>query len=204
KKCYEKALAADFCNIEAIIKIGHILELQGDYHNALEQYTRAIEIAPQDAEPRFCLATLYDRHDMYDEAEEEYENIIEINPKHTKALHNLGRIHFQNGDYAKASKNFHSVLKIDPENTDALNDLGSVYEITNNVIQAISAYRKALKINPLNEETNYNLANAYFSVFLSNPNIVNIEDIVERLQFVLSQNPNNKKVRELLNKVKVS
>ena len=73
---------------------------------------------------------------------------------------------------------------MDPENTDALNDLGSVYEITNNVIQAISAYRKALKINPLNEETNYNLANAYFSVFLSNPKIVNIEDIVERLQFV--------------------
>jgi tetratricopeptide (TPR) repeat protein len=141
---------------------------------------------------------------MYDEAEEEYEKIIEINPKHTKALHNIGRIHFQNGDYAKASKSFHSVLKIDPENTDALNDLGSVYEITNNVIQAISAYRKALKINPLNEETNYNLANAYFSVFLSNPNIVNIEDIVERLQFVLSQNPNNKKVRELLNKVKAS
>ena len=71
----------------------------------------------------FALATLYDRHDMYDEAEEEYENIIEINPKHTKALHNLGRIHFQNGDYAKALKNFQTVIKLEPKNTDVWNDL---------------------------------------------------------------------------------
>ena len=54
KKCYEKALEINSYNIEAIIKIGHILELQGDYHNALEQYTRAMEIDPQDVEPRFC------------------------------------------------------------------------------------------------------------------------------------------------------
>ena len=146
--------------------------MQGDYHNAVELYTRAIDIAPQAIEPRFCLATLYDRHDMYDEAAEEYENIIEINPKHTKAIHNLGRIYFQDGDYARALKSFQKVLNIEPENTDAWNDLGSVYEITNNLIQAISTYRKALKVNPLHEDTNYNLANAYFSLFLSNPNIV--------------------------------
>ena len=72
------------------------------------------------------------------------------------------------------------------------------------MIQAIATYKKALKINPLSEETNYNLANAYFSVFLSNPNIINIEDIVERLKLVLSQNPNNTKVQELLDKVKAT
>ena len=141
---------------------------------------------------------------MYDEAAEEYENIIEINPKHAKALHNLGRIYFQDGDYAKALKSFQNVLKLEPENTDAWNDLGSVYEITNNLIQAISTYRKALRVNPLHEETNFNLANAYFSLFLSNPNIVNIEDIIQRLHFVLSRNPHNEKVRKLLNKIQGS
>jgi tetratricopeptide (TPR) repeat protein len=141
---------------------------------------------------------------MYDEAAEEYENIIQINPRHTKALHNLGRIYFQDGEYAKALKSFQNVLQLEPENTDAWNDLGSVYEITNNLIQAISTYRKALKVNPLHEDTNFNLANAYFSLFLRNPNIVKIEDISERLQLVLSQNPNNKKVWELLSKIKSS
>ena len=141
---------------------------------------------------------------MFDEAAEEYEIILEINPKHTKVLHNLGRIHFQDGDNANALKYFQKVLTLEPENIDALNDLGSVYEITKNLIQAISTYRRALKINPLHEETNFNLANAYFSLYLSNPRIVNIDSIIERLYSVLSQNPNNKKVRDLLNKIKVS
>ena len=116
----------------------------------------------------------------------------------------MGRINFQDGDYAKALKSFQNVLKLEPENTDAWNDLGSVYEITNNLIQAISTYRQALRINPLHEETNFNLANAYFSLFLSNPNVVNIEDIIKRLYFVLSRNPHNEKVRELLNKIQGS
>jgi tetratricopeptide (TPR) repeat protein len=178
--------------------------LQGDYHQAVNQYKTAINIDPRAIEPRFCLATLYDKHDMYDEAAEEYQLILEINPKHTKALHNLGRIHFQYGDYAEALKSFQHVLKLQPENTDAWNDLGSVYEITNNVIQAISTYRKALGIDPFHEETNFNLANAHFSLFLSSPNIVNIEDIIKRLNFILSRNPHNKKVQELLNKIKGS
>ena len=91
---------------------------------------------------------------------------------------------------------------MEPKNTDACNDLGSVYEITNNVIQAISTYRKALSVDPFNEETNFNLANAHFSLFLKNPNIVNIEDIIKRLNFILSRNPHNKKVQELFNKIK--
>ena len=114
----------------------------------------------------------------------------------------MGRIYFQDGDYAKALESFQNVLKLEPKNTDAWNDLGSVYEITNNVIQAISTYRKALSVDPFNEETNFNLANAHFSLFLSNPNIVNIEDIIRRLNFILSRNPHNKKVRELFNKIK--
>lgn len=141
---------------------------------------------------------------MFDEAAEEYEVVLEINPKHTKALHNLGRIHFQDGDYTNALKYFQKVLTLDPENIDALNDLGSVYEITKNFLQAISTYRRALKVNPLHEETNFNLANAYFSLYLSNPRIVNLDSITERLYAVLSQNPNNRKVRDLLNKIKSS
>ena len=95
-------------------------------------------------------------------------------------------------------------MTLEPDNIDALNDVGSVYEITKNFLQAISTYRRALKVNPLHEETNFNLANAYFSLYLSNPRIVNLDSIAERLYAVLAQNPDNRKVRDLLNKIKSS
>jgi tetratricopeptide (TPR) repeat protein len=138
---------------------------------------------------------------MYDEAMTEYKDILEINPGHMKSLYNLGRIYFQFVEYANALRNFQNVLELDPENADAWNNLGSVYETTNNITEAIYAYRKSLAVNPFHEETHVNLANIQYLLYLSHPDRVKIDDIIRRLHFVLSLNPNNKKVQKLLAKI---
>jgi tetratricopeptide (TPR) repeat protein len=98
--------------------------------------------------------------------------------------------------------NFQTVLELEPENADAWNDLGSVYEITNNATEAISTYSRALEVDPFHEETNFNLANIQYSLYLSYPQSIDINDIIQRLNFVLARNPDNKKVRKLLNEIK--
>jgi tetratricopeptide (TPR) repeat protein len=100
--------------------------------------------------------------------------------------------------------NFQTVLELEPENADAWNDLGSVYEITNNATEAISTYGRALEVDPFHEETNFNLANIQYSLYLSYPQSIDINDIIQRLNFVLARNPNNKKVRKLLNEINSS
>ena len=101
-------------------------------------------------------------------------------------------------------RNFQHVLELDPENADAWNNLGSVYETINNLTEAFSAYRKSIAINPFHEETNVNLASIQYLLYLSNPESIKLNDIVRRLQFVLSLNPNNKKVQNLLDKIQIS
>ncbi len=71
KQMYERALQVRCDDVEALINIAHIADLQGDYQGALESYRSAIKASPESVSPHFCLATLYDRHDMFDEAGEE-------------------------------------------------------------------------------------------------------------------------------------
>jgi tetratricopeptide (TPR) repeat protein len=93
---------------------------------------------------------------------------------------------------------------MEPGNADAWNDLGSVYEITNNVDEAISTYVRALEVDPFHEETNFNLANIQYSLYLSYPQRININDVIKRLNFVLTRNHDNKKVQKLLNEIESS
>jgi tetratricopeptide (TPR) repeat protein len=64
KQMYEQALHLEPDNIEALINLAQVLEKEGDYHQAVAFYQRAIRLHPQAVAPRFCLATLYDRHDI--------------------------------------------------------------------------------------------------------------------------------------------
>ena len=88
--------------LEAVINIGHLYELQGNYHDAFKQYKKAVDMDPDNETPRFCLAVLYDTHDMFDEAIQQYEEITRKNPGHIKSLYNMGRFNFQWGNYATA------------------------------------------------------------------------------------------------------
>jgi Tfp pilus assembly protein PilF len=47
---------------------------------ALSSSTKSDRNAPNEVAPHFCLAVLYDQHDMFDEAIEEYQATLVINP----------------------------------------------------------------------------------------------------------------------------
>ena len=185
-------------NVEAIYNLGHVSELEGDYHGAVQQYKKAIEVDPQAISPRFLLALLYDRHDMFDEAIQEYQGVLEKNPSHIKALFNLGNLYVQLGDYKKAIGLFERILTSDPHNAEAWNNMGAIYDITEQYEEALNAYQKSLALNPYHEEANVNLAQIQYKKYRLNPDSVKRDEIILRLTFVLSINPQQKRAQNIL------
>jgi tetratricopeptide (TPR) repeat protein len=155
----------------------------------------------QNEAPRFCLAVLYDNHDMYEEAIDQYSEIIRFNPKHIKSLYNMGRISFQLGNYEASLNQFNDVLELDPNNADAWNNVGLVHEAGKNYSEAIASYRKSLSLNPFHEETNFNIANLQYLLYRDSCGDIKVSDIIRRLNFILSLNPHNQKVNRLLSKI---
>ena len=94
------------------MNLAHVLELEGDYHQAVTHYRSAIAVDPLSPTPHFCLALLYDQHDMFDEAEKEYCEVLQRDPLHLKALFNLGNLYLQLGNKEKAFEYLHRLVRL--------------------------------------------------------------------------------------------
>jgi Flp pilus assembly protein TadD len=181
-----------------MINIAHIDDLEGNYHSAVLQNKKAIEIAPHEVAPHFCLAVLYDQHDMFDEAIEEYQATLELNPYHLKALFNLGNLFAQEGQYKEAIMCYKRALALDADDISAWNNLGAIYEDMNEFARSESIYKRAQSLNPYKAETNFNLARIQLLQHQKNLTEDMRQDIIRRLNFVLSVNPHNKGAERLL------
>ena len=201
KQMYEKALQVQPNDVEGLINLAQIADLQGDYQGALECYRKATETDPNAVSPHFCLALLYDRHDMFDEAAEEYQKVVKLDSTHVKALLNLGGLHTKQGQYRKAIECFQRVLEVAGDNADAYNNLGAIYEELGRFNDAVAAYEKSISINSFHEDAHFNLARLAYYQYAANPAAYKKEPIARRLQFVLSMNPKNTKVEQLLQKL---
>jgi tetratricopeptide (TPR) repeat protein len=93
------------------------------------------------------------------------------------------------------------VLAIDEKNSEAWNNLGSIFEITGQPEDAITAYQKSLALNPYQEEANINLAQIEYGKYRINPDSKKKEELIRRLHFVLSMNPQKTRAQHLLHEL---
>jgi tetratricopeptide (TPR) repeat protein len=105
------------------------------------------------------------------------------------------------GDYKKATGFFERVLAIDPNNAEAWNNMGSIYDITEQYDEALNAYQKSIALNPFHEEANINLALIQYKQYRLKPDSVKRDEIILRLNFILSINPQQKRAQNLLQEV---
>jgi tetratricopeptide (TPR) repeat protein len=105
---YEKALAINPDNVEALTSLGETYLWTAFPKRAIEPLRRALAIEPKDHEARLSLGIALFKTDHYDEAETELSTVVEkagaIDDREAKqhALEYLGRIHMKRRDYDKA------------------------------------------------------------------------------------------------------
>ncbi len=118
-------------NVDALIRLGNLSMDEQDYNLAAENYNKALEIKPDDADVRVdfgtCLHWLgYDVRSM-----QEYRRAIELDPNNTNAHLNLGlSLAFYAGDKEGAKAELEKYLELAPNAPNAASVKDEIKKLT--------------------------------------------------------------------------
>jgi len=120
----------------------------GHYNQAIEAFTKTLEIVPHDYEAynNRGIAWLYKGD--YNRAISDFTEALVINPKYFQAYNNRGGAWIYKGNYDRAINDFTRALDFNPADFEAYHNRGGAWLYRNNYELAIADYTKALEINP--------------------------------------------------------
>ncbi|HBX53571.1 MAG: hypothetical protein A2275_08675 [Bacteroidetes bacterium RIFOXYA12_FULL_35_11] len=95
-----------------------------DYKGAVEDFTKAIELDPNDMNFYLQRGYAYGLIDNYESAITDYTTIIKKEPKHTFAYISRGAAYNKLKKYEKALNDLSKAIELDPSNTEAYNNRG--------------------------------------------------------------------------------
>jgi tetratricopeptide (TPR) repeat protein len=147
-------------NLFALNNLGGVLEQKGELDKAIEQYGKALEIKPDDAESRNNLGTALAQEGKLEEAVAQYQKVLEANPDYEYARNNLAVALARKGNLEEAIAQYRKVLETHPNSEDARNNLGAALAQKGNLEEAVLQYRKAVELNPDYAQARRNLGNA--------------------------------------------
>ncbi len=122
---------------------------------AIEAYTRAIELNPEAAGAYINLGTIYYNTQRLDDAERCYRAAIQIDPLYALAFFNLGNVFDERGNLSEARRSYEQALRISPGYADAHYNLALVYEKLGLRAKAVHHWRAYLKLDPTSPWASY-------------------------------------------------
>jgi len=116
---------------------------------AIEEFTKAIEISPRFVDAYLFRGLSYDVRRQYDQAIKEFTKAIEINPRNAKAYNTRGFTYRKMDLYDLAIKDYTKSIEINPSDVTTYINRGLVYDNKGQRDQAVKDYTKAIEINPI-------------------------------------------------------
>lgn len=142
-----------------------LLESDGDFPRAIEQYRKALEIDPKLSGIHHALgvAMLQSSRDEASrlKAQKEFELELAVNPGAAYSEYQLGEIYWLDSKPEEALKHFSRALELQSSLVDAQIALGKVWISQGQPEKALTHLQEALRIDPENEVAHYRLAEAY-------------------------------------------
>jgi serine/threonine protein kinase/tetratricopeptide (TPR) repeat protein len=133
----------------------------GDYENAIQEFTRAIQLDPSADEAYVGMASAYERLGKLTDAEKTYQRVIDLRPQYWKGYNLLGGFYFRQAQYDKCAAMFQKVTELTPESFRGYANLGAVYLADGKYSEAIQPLNESLRIRATGA-TYSNLGTAYF------------------------------------------
>jgi eukaryotic-like serine/threonine-protein kinase len=150
---------------------------------AVEQFNRAIELAPNSDAYYVNLADAYLSLGKKAEGIAAYQKAIQISPYYWRNHNYLGAAYASLGEYDKAAAAFSRVIELAPDQDRGYANLGGVYFMMGKITESIPMFQKAISIAPKGK--NYsNLATAYLY-------LRRYGDSVPVLEKAVAMDPNN-------------
>jgi len=101
--------------LQATIKSGRVQLQAKEYTEAIKTFSRAINIAPKDADAYHGRAMVYLKLRKSDLALADLDEALRLVPGDPKVIYNRGIAYFQKADYNQALTEFSEAIRLDPK-----------------------------------------------------------------------------------------
>src|SRR4030042_3305654 len=130
------------------IERGNVVFDKGKYDEAIREYSKAIELDPDNAVAWNNRGLAYLYKEQYDLAIADYVKAIELDPWSVMAYAGRGNAYFGQGYYDLAIAYYNKTIELDPEYAAAWNNRGLAYVKKGQYDLAIADYSKAIELDP--------------------------------------------------------
>jgi tetratricopeptide (TPR) repeat protein len=136
----------------------------GRYAPAIEDYSKAIRIKPEQIGSYNKRGSAYHHLGEYQLAIRDYSEAIRLKPDHAETYNNRGTVYHHLGQYLKAIKDYNEAIRLNPDYAEAYNNRGITNHHLGQFESAIKDYIEAIRLKPDYEEAFGNRGNAYLSL----------------------------------------
>ena len=153
------------------------------YNEAIEEYSRAIELKP-DYAPIYSIRGYVHRiKGDFESAIKDYNKLIELRPDNADAYCDRGIAYSKKGEFARAIQDFNKAIQLKPDLADTYNGRGLTYHQMNEVDLAIEDYNTAIRLRP-------DFAKAYNNRALAYRDKGNVDKTIEDTSKAIEFQPN--------------
>jgi tetratricopeptide (TPR) repeat protein len=121
---------------------------EGRYHDALVEYNRAIELAPDVGHTYSLRGVVYENLQQYDRALADHNQAIDRDPDNAVAHYNRGVAQERLGNVTAALDDYSRAIALDPTDADPHYNRGNLLGAAGRQEQAIADFTEAIRINP--------------------------------------------------------
>ena len=158
--------------------IATIQRRQGRLHEAINNYTMAIDLTPNAVTLLHNRAAIYTLVDSIALAQSDYERIMEIDPYDVESRYNHGMIALNLGDAKTARQDFDNILSINPNSGMAKQGEGYLNKHSGNYEKAAQCFSEVIKVKP-SATLLANRADCYLSIKRLNDASLDIANALE-------------------------
>ena len=121
-----------------------------DWDLAIEDFTEAIRLDPNNAMVYICRGVAYGDKGDYDRAIADHSQAIRLDPNYASAYNNRGNAYYNKGDYDRAIADCNQAIKLDPNYALAYFNRGVAYGNKGDYDRAMADYNQSIKLDPNN------------------------------------------------------
>ena len=154
-------------------------EKQTWYDKAIDHYTDAIALNPEDANVYNNRGAAYGEIGDWAHASQDFNKAIDLNPEDAYAYYNRGNAYHHEGAFDEAIQNYNKAIDLNPEYAAAYNNRGNAYADKGELDNAIQDCNKAIELNPKDPRPYVNRGNAYDKIGVFDLAIQNYNKAIE-------------------------
>lgn len=145
---FEKAIALEPHNAQALNNLAVIYRQTGDADRALQLVQAALRRDPNNAEIFYNLGNIHKDRGQHQEAIDAYEQAVARQPDLAVAYNNMGTLYDSIGDHDKAARAFERGLKQDANHPRLHYNLGNTLQSLGRLDDAVHSYEAARRSRP--------------------------------------------------------